>query len=788
MVSEMPRKSLFHRIADSITGFVPSSILPTVNAAPRISIDLNKSDTKTSLKRANDFLDNNSEFELKNKVWGCKEPVWGYANVDLDATDKSESECSLRSFSTSGVSSLMPKSWLSRSEVVQNKSTVQRTKLCSNSHIVPPEACNSIKANYCKQISSWEGFWDDPKSCPCPAPKRQRLSSSSSLSPGYLNRPRLGTTYGGAASCRNARELFDFTVPLKFELHLDRNSQLRSTFNANLSSTARRILETLENFSTPLTSGYLQSNASRQVTQVRTRVQSNRFPSFTKTLERITSLPKEPNKQSFHKDRVQKHPQPHVSSEPVLYNKGFQSQICNNIEPLMDAVPSTSEMRKQGGKRSLPVYTFADPIHKFSGNIHTLNPPSTVHQEYIFTCPSRSCLNCSSAMISAEPNTQQFTNESSRLSKPKTTETKTWRCETCLLENSDNRDSCQSCSLPKSKPAQHVKETSCVSFAPTSERTVVTLISSSSAIDKMWECPTCMVFNEQKAIHCVCCQTRKPEGSATSLWSCPTCMVQNNDKFDKCCCCSTVKPNARPDSQTIPSKACLPKVVTKPLGNFKFAFGLQNLENSEDLKASPFNEVPNSQHEHIVHSNKEMKLSFNTELPAREKSGLPTCTDFNLKANNTFQFGFSSQSVTTSSDDHISSSALNTVISVGSSLGTTPSQNNIGFMSTYTTANTLVTMNPLFSSSTGQENSFSFTFNPSNPTGLSISTSALPLSIPNDQKTNVFNSDPAFKMGGNITSACTSTPQLPYLTNPNQDASVNNETRKKAHAVRRLRR
>ncbi|KAK4474366.1 hypothetical protein MN116_001528 [Schistosoma mekongi] len=782
MVPEMPRKSLFHRIADSITGFVPSSILPTVNTTPRISIDLNKSDTKTNLKRANDFLDNNSEFGLKNKVRSCKDPVWGCANVDLDATDKSESECSLRSFSTSGVSSLMPKSWLSRSEIVQSKSTVQRTKLCSNSHISSPEACNSIKADYCKQISSWEGFWDDSKGCPYPAPKRQRLSSSSSFSPGYPCRPRLGTTYGGAASCRNARELFDFTVPLKFELHPDQNSQLRNTFNANLSSTARRILETLENFSTPLTSGYLQSSVPRQVTQARARVQSNRFPPFTKALEGLASLPKEPNILSFHKDSVQKHPQPPVISEPVLCSERFQSQKCNK-ESLIDAVKSTSEMRKQGENRSLPVYTFANPIHKFSQNIHRLVPSTTVHQGYIFSCPSRSCSNCSSAMINTEPNTQQFTGESSRLFKPKAIETKTWRCETCLLENSDNRDSCQSCFLPKSKPPQHIKETLRVSFAPTSEHTVVTLIPSSSTSDKMsskWECPTCMVFNEQKAIHCVCCQTIKPAGNATSLWSCPTCMVQNNDKFDKCRC-STVKPSAKPDSQTISSKACLPKLATQPLGNFKFSFGLQNFKDSEDLKASPCNEVPNSQHDHIVHSNKEMKLSFNTftELPALEKPGLPTYPEFNCKVNNTSQFRFSSQSVTTTSDDHISSSELNTTIGVGSSLGTTP-QNNIGFMFAGTTVNSLITTNPLFSSSTEKGNSFSFTLNSCNSTGLST----LPLSPPNYQKPDVFNSDPAFIMGENITSSGTSTLQLPRL----QDASVNNETRKKAHAVRRLRR
>lgn len=220
-ILKLSLQSLFHRIADSITGFVPSSILPAINVSigfpittiqvsPAKSVDPLKGDLRANLKRTNDVLDHCSEPGPKDKAWGYKEHSLRYTNVDLDATDKSESECSLHSFSTSGVSSLMPKSWVLGCKNGQSRSTAQRMELCSDSYT--NTVCNPLKTTCCKQSPSCQTSRSDFKTYPYPLPKRQRLSTTPNLSPSSTWRSRLGTTYGGAASCRNARELFEVSL------------------------------------------------------------------------------------------------------------------------------------------------------------------------------------------------------------------------------------------------------------------------------------------------------------------------------------------------------------------------------------------------------------------------------------------------------------------------------------------------------------------------------------------------------------------------------------------------
>ncbi|CAH8295026.1 unnamed protein product, partial [Schistosoma turkestanicum] len=417
MVSEVPKKSIFHRIADSITGFVPSSILQGVSVTPGKSGDLH-TDVKPNLKRTNDVLDHLSELGPKNNVWGSKDHFMGYPNVDLDATDKSESECSLHSFSTSGVSSLMPKSWLLGYRKDQSKSLSNRTGFCSESHTNIRNVSSPVKTDYRKQSTSCQNSLSDLMYCHHPAPKRQRLSTASNRSP-YSCQPRFGTTYGGAASCHSARELFGFTTPLKFDLQSDRNPELRNSPNANLSSTARRILETLENLSTPLTSGYLQSTVLRHVKQVKSRVKSHRFAPFSKNYEKVDSLRKDSKLYSFCENQVQNTVQPQISSKSEVCIERSQSQKCITVDYLINTVEPISEMCKTKGNMLLPVYTFADPIHKYSqrGRKPILFP--TAHKEYFFSCPSRSCLKCSAKSVGLKSSIQQFSDENICPAKPK---------------------------------------------------------------------------------------------------------------------------------------------------------------------------------------------------------------------------------------------------------------------------------------------------------------------------------------------------------------------------------
>ncbi|CAH8657076.1 unnamed protein product [Schistosoma bovis] len=776
MVSEIHRRSLFHRIADSITGFVPSSILPAINVSPAKSVDPLKGDLRANLKRTNDVLDHCSEPGPKDKAWGYKEHSLRYTNVDLDATDKSESECSLHSFSTSGVSSLMPKSWVLGCKNGQSRSTAQRMELCSDSY-TNTAVCNPLKTTCCKQSPSCQTSRSDFKTYPYPLPKRQRLSTTPNLSPSSTWRSRLGTTYGGAASCRNARELFEFTTPLKFDLYSDRNSQLGSAPSANLSSTARRILETLENLSAPLTSGYLQSSVQRHVRQVKTRVKSHRFPPFLKSYEKVDSLCKDCKSHSFCENGVQNHIQPHVSSKPTVFPERLQKQRHVTVEC------SISETCKSGDKL-LPVYTFADPIHNFSLHDHKAAVSPIARHEYLFSCPSRSCSRCSAGLIGSESNIQQITTESNSV-KSKITENNTWRCETCLLENSETRVACQGCSLPKSNPL-HAKDLYYVSSAPTSVHTVETSVSSLLAVNNeasQWECPTCMVFNEKNATNCICCQTLRPTNISTSVWDCPTCLVQNNEKSDKCCCCSTGKPN----SHITTNNPSLSKLTGQSSGHFEFGFGVRGPANSVKLEAFLSNDVRNSEQDRKAHPNTEMK-SFDTlsKSPRGKQSEPSICGGSILQTNHTPQLKLSSQFGIINSNNDFKDIEPSSTTSVHSSLEQTQLLNSIGFRFTSTTANNLVSANPI-NSSVQKNNALLCTSNPSSSAAVNVYTRTSSLTFPNHRETGVFSFDPAFRMSGDTISFTTSSQPSNFI-NSNEGARENKEIRKKAHAVRRLRR
>ncbi|CAH8640797.1 unnamed protein product [Schistosoma guineensis] len=776
MVSEIHRTSLFHRIADSITGFVPSSILPAINVSPAKSVDPLKGDLRANLKRTNDVLDHCSEPGPKDKAWGYKEHSLRYTNVDLDATDKSESECSLHSFSTSGVSSLMPKSWVLGCKNGQSRFTAQRMELCSDSY-TNTVVCNPLKTTCFKQSPSCQTSRSDFKTYPYPLPKRQRLSTTPNLSPSSTWRSRLGTTYGGAASCRNARELFEFTTPLKFDLYSDRNSQLGSAPSANLSSTARRILETLENLSAPLTSGYLQSSVRRHVKQVKARVKSHRFPPFLKSYEKVYSPCKDCKSHSFCENGVQNHIQPHVSSKPTVFPERLQKQRHVTVEC------SISETCKSGDKL-LPVYTFADPIHNFSLHDRKAAVSPIAHHEYLFRCPSRSCSKCSAGLIGSESNIQQITTESNSV-KSKITENNTWRCETCLLENSETRVACQGCSLPKSNPL-HAKDLYYVSSAPTSVHTVETSVSSLLAVNNeasQWECPTCMVFNEQNATNCICCQTLRPTNISTSVWDCPTCLVQNNEKSDKCCCCSTGKPN----SHITTNNPSLSKLTGQPSGHFEFGFGVRGPANSVKLEAFLSNDVRNSEQDRKAHPNKEMK-SFDTlsKSPRGKQSEPSICGGSILQTNHTPQLKLSSQFGIINSNNDFKGIEPSSTTSVRSSLEQTQLLNSIGFRFTSTTTSNLVSANPI-NSSVQKNNALLCTSNPSSSAAVNVYTRTSSLTFPNHRETGVFSFDPAFRMSGDTISFTTSSQPSNFI-NSNEGAQENKEIRKKAHAVRRLRR
>ncbi|VUZ42895.1 unnamed protein product [Hymenolepis diminuta] len=137
-----------------------------------------------------------------------------------------------------------------------------------------------------------------------------------------------------------------------------------------------------------------------------------------------------------------------------------------------------------------------------------------------------------------------------------------WRCESCMMENSDKDSVCRSCRMPNLAPRMVPKQ-------PTNAEKSISLSSSG------WECPTCMVKNKDETVKCVCCQTAKSNvlkssqsaptfnfvsapstGSSepdSQQWECPACMVKNKAEVLKCVCCQTANPNGSKVGQSAPA-------------------------------------------------------------------------------------------------------------------------------------------------------------------------------------------------------------------------------------------
>lgn len=104
-----------------------------------------------------------------------------------------------------------------------------------------------------------------------------------------------------------------------------------------------------------------------------------------------------------------------------------------------------------------------------------------------------------------------------------------WTCQTCLVQNTDDKSSCACCmtARPSSKPP-------------------------SQAASAKWTCQTCLVQNTEDKSTCACCMTPKPSATAAAAptttasakWKCDTCLVENAADKSECACCMTPKPGA----------------------------------------------------------------------------------------------------------------------------------------------------------------------------------------------------------------------------------------------------
>ncbi|CAH8869483.1 unnamed protein product [Trichobilharzia szidati] len=786
MGSDKPRRSLFHRIADSITGFVPSSILPNANVTSWKNCEF--SDTKTGLKRTNESVEIGGELEPSSKLSRSRDHP-AFTSVDLDATDHSESDFSLRSFSTSGVSSLMPRSWLPGPKPEQKQGTTVFTpRLYSNHSCATTNGCHTLKNDACEEPLLLNTSWDYSGST-FPTPKRQKLSATSSLSPACTYRPRMGTTYGGAASCRSVRELFQFTTPLKFELCKEQNSQ-ESNPNANISSTARRILETLEHFSAPLTSGISQSNRPRHIKRVKVPTRCHRFPPFSGDYQKMKMLSNEYERRHLQESEHSNMTHSETETQPPkcygasAFNEK-QVDKCDTSKSTDGLATSTAGLCRKLTEKLSPSFTFSDPIHKICGSDSELVSSYSTDQRYVFSCPSRSCTKCSSQSLDFLQRSSVLQSVSQVDSPDKSKNMSAWRCETCLLENIDSSVTCKGCSIPKPNLLQCTKVT-CPPSISLPSSTVAPLIdvvpvTTNSAVN--WECPTCLVFNEPKETKCVCCQTSKPATKMKGSWECPTCMVQNDNELDKCPCCSTDKPGSRPDKKTLTGTISFPTLTSVPPGNFKFGFNLPtatNFKESNAVTSSGATVIP----VHSVASSKNVGFSFGVNENVSSQSEQivsPSCTSSQSQDDNTMQIKPSMQ-LGIAKNEETKGAAENFFSGAVSGPKTSSFLQKSDIIPEMSCSKGFVFGSEL-PSGTGKTNLF--TFGSCSASGINGFTPTPPSTNFSDSiNGGVFQFGTSNTISGNLPSSNLSS--TPIFSNHFADENV--EVRKKVHAVRRLRR
>ena len=172
------------------------------------------------------------------------------------------------------------------------------------------------------------------------------------------------------------------------------------------------------------------------------------------------------------------------------------------------------------------------------------------------------CIACSTAKphsiptLSTKPSVRSF--EVKQFSSFKKQDNNFWYCPTCMIQNEDSDLKCSACCC--SKP---VKQPSSVTIQPKSTSEIKPLKTFKSKHVETWNCPVCMIDNDQSNFTCVACSGPKPGNSNTNTgtisqtntgafklkfgkssnqWECPTCMVTNENSVNECVACSMKKP------------------------------------------------------------------------------------------------------------------------------------------------------------------------------------------------------------------------------------------------------
>ncbi|KAL7058205.1 hypothetical protein AAHC03_016873 [Spirometra sp. Aus1] len=271
------RKSLLHRITDSLSSFFPSSFFESnrevaAPASPQKRSRLDLTDQQEQPSQSKPLSHSQVQGELPPASYFISKSTVNSdirrsspskTNVDLDAKDDSSDNSvdSKDSVSTSGVSSLLPH--YSRYQPLCSTGNRVRTEDRAAQYKCPSVISRDLST--CSKEVSMTRLWIDSDKqkrsaayLDQPSSKRMRTESTQTCPVSYPSSPFYDgrTSYGGLKQHR-CRSIFEHVAPLKFIVETpEERSPLplsQGPSNAMLSATARRILENLERHSSPIT-------------------------------------------------------------------------------------------------------------------------------------------------------------------------------------------------------------------------------------------------------------------------------------------------------------------------------------------------------------------------------------------------------------------------------------------------------------------------------------------------------------------------------------------------------
>ena len=391
--------------------------------------------------------------------------------------------------------------------------------------------------------------------------------------------------------------------------------------------------------------------------------------------------------------------------------------------------------------------------------------------------------------------------EVKKFSTFKKQDTNLWNCPTCLISNNDSVSKCIACG--DSKPGKSLSTMAEIKPLNTSKLPTKTLKMNFGKPSDQWECSTCMIRNENIKDECIACCTKKPGGSvapnppnplsgavtktlkmnfgnSSDQWECPTCMIRNENSKVECIACCTKKPGG---SVAPKPPNPLSGAVTKTL---KMNFG-----NSSDQWECPTCMIrnENSKVECIAcctkkpgstSTGKTFGGGFNTASGStgfkfstdtsniKPATGFAFATDSSKASSGGFSFATSAASTSSSSGfSFASASAVTTSPSSGFSFASASASNGFSFGSTSTskpsegfapTNSSITTSSGLsFGSTSTSKPSEGLSFGTSSATSPSTGSLFAPKSKPSEGLTSVTSSTTTPSSGFSFASASSNT-------------------------------